>query len=214
MVSMMSLKCSHHGIQKPATDFDMCPFIIRSLRFLFLLLSLAATTINLLAKPPTKAFATSAPPVSFHVGTFSFNRPENWKWEIPTSPMRKAQLTISGKNGATALVTFFYFGPGQGGTVQANVDRWAAQFTTVSGSPVKPTTTVQKTATSTVTFVSASGTFASGMPGGPTQACPDYALRGAILEHPQGDVYVKMTGPEELVKESTGMFDAMILSCH
>ncbi len=126
--------------------------------------------------------------------------------------MRKAQLTLSDKNGATALVTFFNFGPGQGGTVQANVDRWAAQFTALDGTLIKATTTTQKIKTTAITFVSARGTFANGMPGGPTQACTDYALRGAILESPQGDVYVKMTGPEALLKEATAAFDQMIFS--
>lgn len=127
--------------------------------------------------------------------------------------MRKAQLTVSGKNGKTALITFFYFGAGQGGSVQANIDRWAAQFNAKDGSPIKATTTLQKIKNTTVTFVSADGTFASGMPGGPTQACSDYALRGAIMESAQGDVYVKMTGPEELVKDSTPVFDRMIITC-
>ncbi|MBM3857172.1 MAG: hypothetical protein FJ390_04335 [Verrucomicrobia bacterium] len=181
-------------------------------RSFFLLLCLATASISAFAQPPTKAFVTSAPPVAFHIGAFSFKRPENWKWENPSSPMRKAQLSIPGKNGATATVTFFYFGPGQGGTVQANVDRWAAQFSSQNGSPVKPTTTSQKTTTTSVTFVSASGTFASGMPGGPTQACPNYALRGAIMESAQGDVYIKMTGPEDLVQAETATFDEMVLS--
>lgn len=156
--------------------------------------------------------AETIAPTQFHVGAFSFTRPETWKWENPTSAMRKAQLSIPGKNGATALVTFFYFGPGQGGTLQANIDRWAAQFSSKEGSSVQAVTTTQKTATATVTFVSAHGTFASGMPGGPTEACPNYALRGAILESPQGDVYVKMTGPENLVQETTAAFDKMITS--
>ena len=151
-------------------------------------------------------------PTQFNVGAFSFTRPDTWNWEVPTSAMRKAQLTIPGKNGTTALVTFFNFGPGQGGTVQANIDRWAAQFTAIDGTPIKATTTTQKIKTTAITFVSARGTFANGMPGGPTQACTDYALRGAILENPQGDVYVKMTGPEELVKQATAAFDQMIFS--
>ncbi|MBX9577037.1 MAG: hypothetical protein K2W97_01005 [Chthoniobacterales bacterium] len=158
--------------------------------------------------------AETIAPTQFNVGAFSFTRPDTWKWEVPISPMRKAQLTIPGKNGATALVTFFYFGPGQGGTVQANVDRWAAQFTAIDATPIKATTTTQKINATTVTFVSARGTFLSGMPGGPTQACADYALRGAILESSQGDVYVKMTGPEALVKQLSPIFDSMITTCH
>ncbi len=162
------------------------------------------------ATPATTASGISLAPTKFKVGAFSFTRPATWKWENPTSSMRKAQLIVLGKNGTTALVTFFYFGPGQGGTVQANVDRWAAQFTSKDGTPVTAVTTSQKAMETTITFVSASGTFANGMPGGPTESCPNYALRGAILESPQGDVYVKMTGPETLVKEETATFDKMV----
>lgn len=169
--------------------------------FLFFLLIIISTCLH----------AEPIAPSEFKVGAFSFTRPENWQWENPTSPMRKAQLRISGKNGMTALVTFFYFGPGQGGTVQANVDRWAAQFTSVDGSPIRATTTTQKIKTSSITFVSIHGTFANGMPGGPTEACPNYALRGAIMESSQGDVYIKMTGPESLIKELAPAFDQMIL---
>ena len=33
-----------------------------------------------------------------------------------------------------------------------------------------------------------------------------YALLGAIIEHPDGNVFVKMTGPAALVKESRKKF--------
>lgn len=188
-------------------------YMLRAFSFVAaILLCLLWGQTNSFSRPIARSSTQSLFPTYFNVGAFSFTRPENWRWETPNSPMRKAQLTILGKNGTKALVTFFNFGPGQGGTVQANVDRWAAQFTAVDGTPIKAITTLQKINTTTITFVSAHGTFASGLPGGPTQACADYALRGAILESSQGDVYVKMTGPEALIKEATVAFDKMILS--
>ena len=56
----------------------------------------------------------------------------------------------------------------------------------------------------------AEGTFGSGMPGGPTTPMKDYALRGAILESPSGDVYVKMTGPKAIVKEAAPTLEKMV----
>ena len=44
------------------------------------------------------------------------------------------------------------------------------------------------------------------MPGGPATAMKDYALLGAILEHPEGLVFVKMIGPGALVKTSREKF--------
>jgi hypothetical protein len=48
------------------------------------------------------------------------------------------------------------------------------------------------------------------MPGGPTTPLKDYALRGAILESPAGDVYVKMTGPKAVAKLAEPSFEKMI----
>jgi hypothetical protein len=46
---------------------------------------------------------------------------------------------------------------------------------------------------------------------GLSETKPDMALRGAILENEsEGDLFIKMTGPEKLVKESTPTFDAMV----
>ena len=68
----------------------------------------------------------------------------------------------------------------------------------------------ERVGNTTVTFVKAAGTFSSGMPGGPTTPLKDYALRGAILESPTGDVYVKMTGPQKVVKHAEPAFEEMI----
>ncbi len=146
-------------------------------------------------------------PVEFSVGAFTFDRPEGWTWIVPSSPMRKAQLAVPATGGDAGEVTFFHFGSGQGGGVKANVDRWFSQFQ----NPVSETK-LEKVGATNVTFVEATGTFASGMPGGPTTPKEGYALRGAILESTQGDVFVKFTGPEPLVKAASDAFGKMIRS--
>jgi len=117
--------------------------------------------------------------------------------------MRKAQLTVSGEG--TADVTFFHFGAGQGGGVQANVDRWFGQFQNAKTGQTKET--VGKTP---VTFVQAEGTFSSGMPGGATTPMANFAMRGAILERADGDVFVKMTGPAALVESAAAAFEKLV----
>jgi hypothetical protein len=61
-----------------------------------------------------------------------------------------------------------------------------------------------------ITFATTEGTFSSGMPGGPTSPLPGYALCGAIIENPGGDVYVKLTGPAALVKGSAEALKKMV----
>ena len=148
----------------------------------------------------------AADPVEFQVGAFTFTRPSTWKWIIPSSTMRKAQLEVPGTNQEKAEITFFHFGPGQGGGVQANVDRWFAQF---QGGPTsKKEVTEGRTR---VFYVQAAGTFQSGMPGGPTIPMTNYALLGAILADEQsGDVFVKMTGPAAVVESASVLFYEMI----
>jgi hypothetical protein len=175
--------------------------MLRSLKALFALAIFSVTV-------PQAIRAGEAPvgPVEFTVGAFQFDRPEDWGWIVPSSPMRKAQLSVPGTGGGDAgEVTFFHFGAGQGGGVKQNVDRWLGQFQ----NPVSDTRS-EKVGNTTVTLVEASGTFSSGMPGGPTTPKQGYALRGAILENAQGDVYVKLTGPESLVKAAASAFEKMV----
>ena len=63
-----------------------------------------------------------------------------------------------------------------------------------------------------VTYAEAQGTYLSGMPGGPKTAMPNHALLGAIIESDQGNVFVRMTGPIDLVKNSMAEFKKMIES--
>jgi hypothetical protein len=151
-------------------------------------------------------------PSTFKVGEFNFTRPGNWEWVEVTSPMRKAQLKVKGKDGkAAADVVFFQFGPGSAGGVQANVNRWLGQFE----EPREKINAKVEEATIgkvKVTYVQAEGTYKSGMPGGPTTPMPDYGLLGAIIESDAGNVFVRMTGPKDLVKASVPEFKKMIES--
>lgn len=150
---------------------------------------------------------------AFQAGGFTFPVPGGWQSVAPASPMRKAELRVPGPEGTgdkgQAVVTVFHFGPGEGGGVQANVDRWFGQFGG-DRDAIGAATARETIGTVPVTFVRARGTFQSGMPGGPTTPLENQALLGAILESPAGDVYVKMTGPAPTVESAEPAFAAMI----
>ena len=140
------------------------------------------------------------------VGAFTFAVPEGWKKVTPSSPMRKAQLEI-GQGSDKAEVTFFQFGAGQGGSAEDNVTRWFAQF---AGSEAKRETKTTQAGSVKITYATTEGTFSSGMPGGPTTPMAGSALCGAILESSEGNVFIKMTGPEAVVKSATEIFKKMV----
>src|SRR3954471_11333680 len=144
---------------------------------------------------------------TFEVAGLTFTRPADWKWIEITSPMRKAQLRVgAAEPAAGGDITFFHF-VGAGGDVDANVKRWLAQFKSKEGADkveAKELSGVK------VTFVSTEGTFASGMPGGPTTAMENFALLGAIMEAKEGSVFVKFVGPAAVVKAEKEKFSTFI----
>jgi|SRR5215218_1832699 len=152
-------------------------------------------------------------PATFKVSEFTFKRPAKWQWVETASPMRKAQLAVPDEQEKKdpAEVVFFHFGPSNGGGVQANVERWYGQFEGPR-EKIGAKSEEAKIGQTKVTFVRAAGTYMSGMPGGARMPKTDYALRGAIIESTEGDVFVKMTGPEALVKSAEDDFRKMIES--
>ncbi len=157
---------------------------------------------------------SAADPTTFEVGSFKFKRPATFSWiAVDPGSMRKAQLVAGDPKDPAkrADITFFHFGPGTGGGVDANIQRWLGQFTPASAEQ-KPIIEKADVKGVKLTRVRMEGTFASGMPGGPTTPLTGYALLGVILESPNGDVFIKMTGPGDVVKSSAQTFEDLVKS--
>ena len=151
-------------------------------------------------------------PATFKVSEFTFARPANWEWVESASQVRKAELkVVDEKTKAQAEVVFYHFGQGGAGGTQANVDRWLGQFVEPRDK-INAKTEESSVGKHKVTYVSAEGTYKSGMPGGAQTPMPNYALLGAIIEASEGSVFVKMTGPKELAKSTTADFKKMVES--
>src|SRR5438132_8246740 len=100
-------------------------------------------------------------------GELHFKAPDGWVTEKTSSSMRVAQYKLpkaEGDNDDASLV-LYYFGAAQGGTAQANIDRWISQMQQPDGSSSKDKA---KTETTTinglkVTTVDLSGTYTAEM---------------------------------------------------
>ena len=151
----------------------------------------------------------AAGPETFKVSEFTFKRPGTWEWVEVASQMRKAQLKVTAKDAPEpGEVVFFFFGSQSGGT-KANVDRWFGQF--VEGRDQINAKIEEKTVGKVkVTYVTAEGTYKSGMPGAAPTPKPGFALLGAIVAGEDGDVFVKLTGPAALTKSARVDFEKMI----
>lgn len=127
--------------------------------------------------------------------------------------MRKASYTIphAGNDPEDAELGVFYFGPGQGGGLEANVDRWVKQFVDL---PPDRVSRADRHANGLLqhTIEVESGTFNAStmMAPGKGKPKPDFALLGAIVEAPTGMYFFKLTGPKATVAASKKTFYALL----
>ena len=138
-------------------------------------------------------------------GELRFKTPDGWVAEKASSTMRVAQYKLpkaDGDNEDASLVVY-YFGATQGGSVQANIDRWISQMEQADGSAAKDkaktetmvvnglkVTTVDVTGTYTAEMAPGSGTFHNNA---------NYRLRAAVVETPRGNYFAKLVGPEKTI---------------
>ena len=141
--------------------------------------------------------------------------PVGWKSEA-ARPMRAATYSVPPAAGdpAGGEVVINFFGPGQGGTVDANIERWKGQVQGPDGKPAPATVAKRTVRGISMTTIDASGAY-SGM-GGPMmaspKAVPGYRLLGAIVEGPGGSVFVKFAGPAKTVAANREKFEGLLAS--
>lgn len=142
--------------------------------------------------------------------------PPEWKRSEKVNPMRKATYLVprAGGDKEDGELGVFYFGPGQGGAVEANVDRWIKQFPDAKVEDVKRADrSVNGLVAHTVEIDSASFNASSmGMPQPKAQPKPGYGLLGAIVETPAGPYFFKLTGPKATVAGAKKPFDKLLES--
>jgi len=145
-------------------------------------------------------------------GELRYKTPEGWVIEKPTSSMRAAQYKLPKAEGDSedASLVLYYFGSDQGGSVRDNFDRWIGQMQQPDG---KSSSDKSKMETLTpnglkVTMIDVTGTYtAETSPGsGVLLNKPNYRLRGAVVETPKGNYYIKLVGPEKTVNRWSDAF--------
>ncbi|MCB1088475.1 MAG: hypothetical protein KDM63_15665 [Verrucomicrobiae bacterium] len=137
---------------------------------------------------------------------FVWTTPEGWTAQTGV-PMRDLSFTF-GENGEGEC--YLSRLPGAGGGLAPNVNRWRKQMglealteAEIVALPKKPMFGMEGT------FVDVTGTF-SGMGGGPGKE--NYRMLGVILSSDSGAVFVKLTGPADLVAAQQANFDAFCAS--
>ena len=164
---------------------------------------------------PTSAPAAAAAPMKSSAGGLRWEAPAPFAQRAPKSRMRAAEYGLPGDAGEGEL-TVYYFGPGQGGSVQANMDRWIGQFTQPDGSDSKAAAKIaeRKVGDLKVTTLDLTGTFDGGMAPmmqkAPAAPMTDHRVLGAIAEGPQGPVFFKLVGPAATLGSAEQAFEGLV----
>ncbi len=141
-------------------------------------------------------------------GSIEFTMPSDWENKPPSSSMRIAQAVIPGPGGPGDFAVFF-FGPGGGGGVEDNIQRWVGQMETSD----QPQPEVFESDGLKVTWVEVGGTLkASQMGMGPSTDQANARLFGAVVEGPGGPWFFKATGPDATLAAQREAFVAMLKS--
>ncbi len=173
---------------------------------------------NAPAAAPTVGSAAPASDRQKVLGPFTLEVPSGWVEQTPRSRMRRAQFALPRESGDSedGELTVFYFGMGQGGSTDANINRWIGQVGQPDGSSSRAKAKIRESDVSgfRMTEVDVSGTLkASNMPGAPQRpARTGYRLMGAVLESPQGPWFFKLVGPEKTIARWAESFRQFIAS--
>lgn len=150
-------------------------------------------------------------------GGVRFEDPEGW---ISTpKPMRAQNYTIPAVAGDAqdGEMAVFYFGPGQGGGVEANVRRWIGQFANPDGSPMQASAanrSEHEHGGMAVTLLDVSGTYLfKPFPMAPRATpMPGYRMLAAIVQGPDAPVFFKLTAPAKTAEAAEAQFRAILES--
>jgi hypothetical protein len=141
--------------------------------------------------------------------------PSGWTNE-GSRPMRAATYSVPpapGDREKSECVVYF-FGTGQGGDVEANILRWKGQVLGSDGKPAAAKVKKQTIHSLPVTTIDSSGEY-TGMGGPMSQqksAAPGYRLLGAVIEGPEGNVFIKFAGPAKTVAANETKFQHLLNS--
>lgn len=164
-----------------------------------------ALTIGIITLAATMIGCAQQPAQNSTAAKLQFKAPTEWVVEKTSSTMRVAQYKLpkDAMDTEDASLVLYYFGQGQGGSTSANIERWVNQIKQSDGSDSKAkakeetltvnnlkVTTIDLTGSYTAEMAPGSGTFTNN---------PNYRLRAAVIETPQGSYYLKLVGPEKTV---------------
>ncbi|MDP2783808.1 MAG: hypothetical protein Q8O38_04350 [Sulfurimicrobium sp.] len=169
--------------------------------------------------PVAPALAAEAAPSAQATVKLAFisheaHAPAAWTMVPPATDKRLAQFKITTPGeGMTAEVIVYYFGKGEGGTAEANIERWQGQFVGTESRPATPAINRFQSNGMAVTTAELHGAYARGIGVGPSGVPkPDQTLLAAVVETPEGNLIIQLHGKAASVSAQKEAFLAFVRS--
>lgn len=160
--------------------------------------------------------APTGPPGVAQFGPFSFQPPADWKTKaVPNDTrMRRAAYALPAADGdrEEGELIVFYFGPGNAGSVEANLHRWKRQMIKPEGISDAEHAVISKQTVDgiPVTIAEIRGDYDPGaqLGGGRRNG---FMMLAAIVEAPGGAYYLRTLGPEKTILKHRTPWYTMVL---
>lgn len=162
------------------------------------------------------------PPINRQTETgrpLRYDAPEEWASQPVRRPFRQARYLIprSTVDSEDSQLIVYYFGKGEGGSVELNLERWKGMFTTAEGKPVDEKacrTEVFEANGLRVTSLDVVGHYADAMMS-PARSEPTktvFRMLAAVVETPDGPWFFKAVGPASTLADHRDAFVGMLKS--
>lgn len=142
--------------------------------------------------------------------------PKEWKNEEASSSFRLAQFVLqrADGDGVDATCVIFRFGGGQGGGLEANLNRYYGQFEQPDGRATKDLakTTKREVSGIPITIADISGTYiAPKRPGAPERFNePNWRMLVAMLTVNENSYFIRAVGPQKTIARWEKSFEEFI----
>lgn len=171
------------------------------------------------SQPATDSRPTTRPTASTGVadiGPFRLRLPEGWEPRSPAAGgtgMRKAEVLLPAvkDDQPRAELVVFHFGRREGGSIEANLERWRAQVLPESDAAEPPPVARHKVAGFDVLIVELHGTYDPN-PRQPERRVPGALFLAAVVETPQGSYFLRTVGPRASIEPHRKAWIEMVLA--
>ena len=134
--------------------------------------------------------------------------PAGWTSQGP-APFRVVTYTVPDR--AECIV--YFFGAGQGGSVDANLARWKGQFSQ-NGKPAEAKVAKRTVHGVNMTTIDLTGTYMA--TGGQVKEGQGpqsgYHMMAAVAEGPGGNIFIRFIGPEKVVAAGLAKYEQLLAS--